>query len=204
MIGTRRLMKAGRHAVARAGAWIGRSLPAWAAWVERHTGLEEDPHAAAPRPSSSDEDKPPDSTRSSPVRSGLPPLDVASGGALYERLSGFLEALRGATGSYAVFVADNQGLPLASSQATDDQVAITAALDRALQPIRATLSSTSQGSLAVEIERDNVLQVIWVNTDRGRYVLGMVLAQSLSGEFVDDIRSQLSPLFANTSQGTAA
>lgn len=133
----------------------------------------------------------------------LPDLEVPRDGSLAERLEVYAESVRGATGAYSAFVADAQGLPLVSRHGSDDQIAITAALDRALAPIRESLRGSPQGSVAVEIDRSNVLQVIWVNTELGRYVVGLVLPQSLGGDFVESIRSQLLPIL-NESKDDAA
>jgi len=213
----------GRHLTRSVGKWAGRTLPRWGAQLDslsaQVVGDEPVPPsapAAAPRAVEFevdlelDFDLPVDEEDevSSPEpqlsHSGaLPDLEVPSDLPLSKQLEVFAEAVRGATGSYAAFVADAQGLPLASRNGTEDQIAITAALDRALQPIRESLRGTPQGSVAVEIDRNNVLQVIWVNTESGRYVVGLVLPQSLGGDFIESIRAQIAPLFVESRESAA-
>lgn len=132
----------------------------------------------------------------------LPPIEVPEAMPMGDKLMVFAESVRAATGSYAVFIADSQGLPLISRHSMDDHVAISAALDQALGPIRASLRGDPQGSASIELDADNVLQVIWVNTVAGRYALGLIVPQSLGGEVVDALRAQLAPIFLQ--QGNAA
>lgn len=203
----RRVEATGISAFRRAGRWAGRTLPAWGQRIEEISArlADESPStSAASSTSAPPEASPP--TFGMPGAPGvgtLPDLEIPPDQALTEQLEHFVESLRGATGSYAVFVADSQGLPLVSRHGTEDQIAITAALDRALGPIRESLRGAPQGSVSVEVDRDNVLQVIWVNTEIGRYVVGMVLPQSLGGDVVESIRRQLVPLFVKT-RGNAA
>ncbi len=135
--------------------------------------------------------------------SSLPTFEIQTTLPLQERLVHFAENVRGATGSYAAFVADSQGLPLVSRNTSDEFIALSAEIDRALAPIRATLRSNPHGSASLEIDDSNVLQIIWANTPQGRYGIGLILPESLAGEFVHSIRHQLNALLADT-QGTAA
>ncbi len=216
----RRAGDRGRAMTRSAGQWAGRTLPALGQRIERWTASVGQPPEAATPPEPEPElrfdlvedlDTEPASEvaahqplQHAPGPVGvLPDLEVPRQLALSDRLTHFIESVRGATGAYAAFVADSQGLPLVSSHGTDDQIAITAALDRALGPIRTSLRGNPQGSVALEIDRHNVLQIIWVNAGEGRYVVGLVLAQSLGGDFVEAIRNQLVPLFGE-SKGNAA
>jgi hypothetical protein len=133
----------------------------------------------------------------------LPDFEIQRSLPLQERLVDFAENVRGATGSYAAFVADSQGLPLVSRNTSDEYIALSAEIDRALAPIRATLHSDPHGSASLEIDDNNVLQLIWANTPQGRYGIGLILPESLAGEFLHSIRAQLNTLLADT-QGTAA
>ena len=133
----------------------------------------------------------------------LPKFEIQTSLPLQERLVHFAENVRGATGSYAAFVADSQGLPLVARNTSDEFIALSAEIDRALAPIRATLRSNPHGSASLEIDESNVLQIIWANTPQGRYGIGLILPESLAGEFVHSIRHQLNALLADA-QGTAA
>ncbi|MBL8942845.1 MAG: hypothetical protein JNK45_06855 [Myxococcales bacterium] len=124
----------------------------------------------------------------------LPPFEIPRTASLEQQMQRFADSVMGATGSYAAFIADMQGLPIVSRNGSEDQIALTAAIDRAMVPIRESLRADAQGSIALEIDRHNVLQAIWVNTPMGRFAIGLVLPQSLGGEFVESIRAQFIPL----------
>lgn len=215
----------GRRVARRAGRWAGRALPEWGRRLEAlgaSLGADPGTEPAAPQPvvvsegeavldleglmELEDLDFEVDDGSVPRMHTGtdvLPDLEIPTEGSLDERLEVFAESVRGATGAYAAFVADAQGLPLVSRHGSDDQIAITAALDRALAPIRESLQGSPQGSVAVEIDRSNVLQVIWLNTESGRYVVGLVLPQSLGGDLIESIRARLLPLFSDSKDDAA-
>ncbi len=130
----------------------------------------------------------------------LPPPPSAKG-TLEDRLDLHVQWLIGSTGAYAGFIADHEGLALSMRNAGQDHIAITAALDGAMAPIRNSLRGDPQGSVAIEIDRDNVLQVVWANTPMGRLAVGLVLADSLGGELVRAIRKSIVELFKTNAGG---
>ena len=175
----------------RAGDWAHVTLPAIGQWVYTRTRMAE----AQP---------PPDPAGSPDTVSGpLPALIVPREGPLDARLEVFLHVLQAATGAYAAFVADDQGLPLATTAASDDSIAVTAAIDRALSPVRTTLRSNPLGSVALEIEGDNVLQAIWFRAGEERLVLGLVLPEPVGRDVVLQIRTSLSTLIQPSTPGDA-
>ena len=211
-----RLEERSRRLTRRAGRWAGRVLPEWGRRLDELSATLVGDHASASEAHEvgdvelgdielGEPELVPEAMPASAYRGmdALPELEIPGEGSLAERLEIFAESVRGATGAYAAFVADAQGLPLVSRHGSDDQIAITAALDRALAPIRESLRGSPQGSVAVEIDRSNVLQVIWVNTEIGRYVVGLVLPQSLGGELVESIRARLLPLLDESKDDAA-
>lgn len=125
----------------------------------------------------------------------LPPPPALEGGTLEDRLATHIQWLIGSTGAYAGFIADHDGLPLSMHNAGEDHIAITSALDAAMAPIRSSLRGDPQGSVAIEIDRENVLQVVWANTPTGRLAVGLILPESLGGELVRAIRQSILDLF---------
>jgi hypothetical protein len=126
---------------------------------------------------------------------GMPPLPLDPDAPLSERLETFLAWVVGSTGGFAAFVADADGLPLANKHGTEDHIAITSTLDKALRPIRASVSGDPQGSVAIELDTRNVLQVLWGATPAGRVAVGLVLPESLAGEVIRSVRASLRSVF---------
>ena len=195
----RRLEGEVRRAMVRVGDWAHVALPALGRWVYERTRPAGDvgkpaPEAARPRQPAPDPEPEPATGATGP----LPALVVPTEGPLDARVDAFLHVLRGATGAFVAFVADDQGLPIGATSSSEDSIAVTAAIDRALAPVRSTLRGDPLGSLALEVERDNVLQAVWFRAGGERYVLGLVLPEALGGDVVEQIRTAITELFSTS------
>lgn len=122
--------------------------------------------------------------RVTPTRSLVASLQ----GSFEEKLEIFTHWLMGSTGAYAAFVADGDGLEVANRHATEDLLAVTALIDRQMAEARRLLQMDCEGSVSVCLDEENVLHVVWVDTERSRFAVGLVLADSLSGSLVHAIR----------------
>ncbi len=111
---------------------------------------------------------------------GATPLD--------QRLARVLEWLLGSTGAFAAFVADSEGLTVANRHAPESYVAATGPLGRVQQSISAFVPSPTEGSTTLELDDQNVLQVIWAETNEGRMAVGLILSAPLDRSIVSRIR----------------
>ncbi len=109
-------------------------------------------------------------------------------GTFAEKLEVFVHWLMGSTGAYAAFVVDDEGLEVANRHATEDLLAVSALIDRALVESRRVLLGTNEGSFALELDERNVLQLVWVDADHIRFGIGLVLADALEGRLIKAIR----------------
>jgi len=107
------------------------------------------------------------------------------------RLEILVSWLMGATGAFAVFVADADGLPLVNRHAPEDYVVATAALARAQEGLGAFFPGMEEPSMIVDLGDGNVLETISAATSAGRLVLGMVVASRLDVNLVREARRAL-------------
>lgn len=107
------------------------------------------------------------------------------------RLEILVSWLMGATGAFAVFVADAEGLPLVNRHAPEDYVVATAALARAQEGLGAFFPGMEEPSMIVDLGDGNVLETISAATSAGRLVLGMVVASRLDVKLVREARRAL-------------
>ncbi|NOY92070.1 MAG: hypothetical protein GXP55_12810 [Deltaproteobacteria bacterium] len=107
------------------------------------------------------------------------------------RLELLVSWLMGATGAFAVFVADREGLPLVNRHAPEDYVVATAALARAQEGLREFFPGMEEPSMIVDLGDGNVLETISAATDAGYLVLGMVVASKLDVTLVREARRAL-------------
>ena len=107
------------------------------------------------------------------------------------RLEILVSWLMGATGAFAVFVADAEGLPLVNRHAPEDYVVATAALARAQEGLRAFFPNMEEPRMVVDLGDGNVLETISAATSAGHLVLGMVMASRLDPALVREARRAL-------------
>ncbi|HAA55728.1 MAG TPA: hypothetical protein DCE42_13275 [Myxococcales bacterium] len=123
-------------------------------------------------------------------REGVNALPLPSSlrtGDLQERLDAFLTWLMPSTGSYMAYIADGEGLPLASVFATDEYLALGSLLPpQILFPLKMFFPEQYQESvllhqLSFQLNEEYFLQLFWMTTSLGPMTLGLVLPEALSG-----------------------
>jgi len=105
-----------------------------------------------------------------------------------QRLQRFLDWVMGGTGAFAAFVADTEGLPLVNHNAPESYVVAVGPMSRAQDSIGQFVPSPSAGSSTIELDHQNVLHVVWADTQTGRIAVGLVLAGPLERDMVQRVR----------------
>jgi len=96
------------------------------------------------------------------------------------RLNRLLEYAARQLQATSVFIADPDGLTVASLRSNDAMAAVTAPLGGVQEKIAAFVPSSKDGGGAVmEWEEQQVLQLVWTATAAGRLAMGMVLQTPL-------------------------
>jgi hypothetical protein len=114
----------------------------------------------------------PDEALAAQIFGGAPPtLDV--------RLNRLLEYASRTLQASAAFIADPDGLTVASLRSNDALAAVTAPLGGVQEKISAFVPAPKDGSAVVELEEQGVLQLVWAGTVAGRLAMGMVLPAPL-------------------------
>jgi hypothetical protein len=99
---------------------------------------------------------------------------------LDERLKKLLEYAAKQLQATSAFIADPDGLTVASLRANDALAAVTAPLGGVQEKIAAFVPAPKDGGGAVvELEEQQVLQLVWAPTAAGRLAMGMVLQSPL-------------------------
>ncbi|MBI4952411.1 MAG: hypothetical protein HY908_10290 [Myxococcales bacterium] len=132
----------------------------------------------------------------------LAPAAVDGSAPLFERLETFVDWLLAATGASAAFVADEDGLPLVSRHVAEEHVAVSAALDGAMFPVRRLLAGEPQLAVVIELDGASLLEVLWVSTPSGRLALGVVMTESLARSAAATIRATLHAVCVTNERGT--
>ena len=121
----------------------------------------------------------------------VPEVAAATVGTIEASLREFLGQLVDATGAAAAFVADADGLEMANHLATPELLAVSALMGAHVDVLRSVLHADTEGSLAFELDADNVLQVLWAETELGRLAVGLVVGTPLAAEVTRDVRAKL-------------
>jgi hypothetical protein len=115
----------------------------------------------------------PDETLAAQIFAGAPD-------ALDARLNRLLEFAARQLSASAAFIADPDGLTVASLRSNDALAAVTAPLGGVQEKIAAFVPAPKDGGGAVvELEDQHVLQLVWAATAAGRLAMGMVLQAPL-------------------------
>lgn len=99
--------------------------------------------------------------------------------AIDSRLQRLLEYTGKSLQASAAFVADSDGLTVASLRSTEAMAAVTAPLGGVHEKIAAFVPASPEGGAVVELDEQGVLQLVWASTAAGRLALGMVLQSPL-------------------------
>lgn len=161
-------------------------------WVEATeitsllTRIDEAPEAPrTPTPSTTDDGRtPPEALDSAAL--GLGELWLPDG-SLEERLRAFFGWLRTAAESEQVFVADAEGLPLASQGVGDALIAALASLGGVWSTLRLDWPELEPGRLAIDFADDRYLHLLATETRWGWLHLGVVADRRLERPRVDRI-----------------
>jgi hypothetical protein len=126
---------------------------------------------------------------SAPPRPAVPTLpdevlaaQIFGGGpsGLDSRLNRLLEFAARQLQATSAFIADPEGLTVASLRSNDALAAVTAPLGGVQEKIAAFVPAPKDGGGAVvELEEQQVLQLVWAPTAAGRLAMGMVLQSPL-------------------------
>lgn len=109
--------------------------------------------------------------------------------AIDARLQKLLEFIGRSLSSSAAFVADEDGLTVASLRSNEALAAVTAPLGDVHDRISPFVPAAPEGSAVVELEGDQgVLQLVWAATAVGRLAMGMVLPAPLDRASTQKIR----------------
>jgi len=103
------------------------------------------------------------------------------------RLQRLLEYTGRALAASAAFVADRDGLMVASLRSSEALAAVTAPLGGMQERIASFVPAPAEGAAVVELDQ-GVLQLVWAGTDAGRLALGMVLAAPLDRGSTNKLR----------------
>jgi hypothetical protein len=96
------------------------------------------------------------------------------------RLNRLLEYASRTLQASAAFIADPDGLTVASLRSTDALAAVTAPLSGVQEKISAFVPTPKDGATMMELEeQQGVLQLVWAATAAGRLAMGMVLPAPL-------------------------
>jgi hypothetical protein len=95
------------------------------------------------------------------------------------RLNRLLEYASKTLQASAAFIADPDGLTVASLRSNDALAAVTAPLGGVQEKISTFVPALKDGATVVELEEQGVLQLVWAATTAGRLAMGMVLAAPL-------------------------
>ena len=99
--------------------------------------------------------------------------------AIDARLQRLLEYTGRTLQASAAFIADSDGLTVASLRSNDALAAVTAPLGGVHEKIAAFVPASREGGAVVELDEQGVLQLVWAVTEAGRLALGMVLQSPL-------------------------
>ena len=99
--------------------------------------------------------------------------------AIDSRLQRLLEYTGKSLQASAAFIADSDGLTVASLRSTEAMAAVTAPLGGVHEKIAAFVPASPEGGAVVELDEQGVLQLVWASTAAGRLALGMVLQSPL-------------------------
>lgn len=112
-------------------------------------------------------------------------------GSIEDRLAALLRWLRQLTGAHRVFVADEEGLPLAGHGASDALVAGASAVGNGWNNIHRGLGLPLSRGLSIDFEGDGSLRVLTAATDGGRWTLGFVTREPVGLDELSLIGSAL-------------
>lgn len=104
------------------------------------------------------------------------------------RLQRLISWLMSSTRASSAFVADPEGLPLLNLNTPEPYVVAIGPLARAQAEIARFVPDSPPGTSVVELDRQSMLEVVWVDTAMGRLGVGLVLAESLPHSQIDRIR----------------
>ncbi|MEM7480200.1 MAG: hypothetical protein AAF481_03405 [Acidobacteriota bacterium] len=122
------------------------------------------------------------------------PFEVPSG-TLQDRLMAFVRWVEQITECRQVFVADAEGLVLIEHQTAGELVAVSSSFMSSLERVRACLGTEPRGVLAVDIDDQQVLQLIQIRSDLGRFHLGCIVTDPLGRSQVNALREGLATIF---------
>jgi hypothetical protein len=156
--------------------------------------------SAAPRPAGF---RPLEPRRPLPSRAADGGAEVAPfeppEGTLQTRLKSFLLWVLDLTGCRRIFVVDEEGLVLMERDADPVLVALATPFLSLLERIHSCLEeTTTQSSIAIDLEAGQVLHLVQVESSLGRYALGFVVTQPIRRQLVRCFQEGLSRVMSET------
>jgi len=94
-----------------------------------------------------------------------------------------------------VFIADAEGLALATHEADERYIGITSAMHLFLRVASSVVRRKDRGSLVLELDAGEFLQIMWVSAPMGRVSAGVVAKSTLAGEDVELVYDGLRQIF---------
>lgn len=111
---------------------------------------------------------------------GLPPSAFEPpDGALQERLEAFMDWLAAVTGCRRHFIVERDGLPLTGSRDDTDLMTLASSVMKLVDDLEFKLGLPVGGTLSLDLQ-GVVLQLVAVDTNAGRYTVGMLVDRPLA------------------------
>ena len=98
----------------------------------------------------------------------IPELRLPAGATLQNRLKALFAHILEQTGCRRVFVADAEGLVLMEKNSDPVMVALASSFVSLLDRVHSCLDSPTQGSIALDLDQGQVLQLLQADTSLGR------------------------------------
>ncbi len=118
-------------------------------------------------------------------------LRLPSGAPLQVRLKTYFAFILELTGCRRLFVADAEGFVLMEKNSDPVMVAVAASFVSLLDRLHSCLESPILGSVSIDLDRGQVLELLQADTALGRYILGFVVSQPVRRELVHTLREGL-------------
>lgn len=93
------------------------------------------------------------------------------------------------------YIADPEGLPIASGAGVEELVVSGVALDRAIRSLRGITGAPSVGAASIELDTERRLDTVWCDTPVGRVAVGVVGTTALPQSLVNTIRRHVARTF---------
>lgn len=122
---------------------------------------------------------------------------VAPEGTLQSRLEAYLEWAVGVARCRQIFVSDEEGLVLLEQESDGELIAVSSSFMTVLDRIRSCLGSETPGVMALDIDSEQVLHLMQVKSNLGRFNLGCVVSEPLPRAVVESLKGGLEAIFAS-------